>query len=64
MTAEAIIAELEALPPSERFKVLSHFDAQADDSWVPESFKRSMDEASAGKLVDMESVLRGDAPPK
>jgi hypothetical protein len=60
MTAEAIIAELEALPPSERSKVLAHFDSHADDSWIPESFKRSMQEASAGKLVDMERVLRRD----
>lgn len=64
MTAEAIIAELKALPPAERSKVLAHFDSQPDDSWIPDSFKRSMEEASAGKLVDMDRVLRGDAPPK
>jgi hypothetical protein len=64
MTAEAIIAELEALPPAERSKVLAHFDFPANDSWIPESFKRSMDEVSAGKLVEMDRVLRGDAPPK
>ena len=59
MTAEAIIAEMEALPPSERSKVLAHFDSQSDDSWIPESFKRSMEEAASGKLVDMNRVLRG-----
>jgi hypothetical protein len=64
MTAEAIIAEMEALPPAERSKVLAHFDFHASDSWIPESFKRSMDEAAAGKLVDMDRVLRGEAPPK
>jgi hypothetical protein len=64
MTAEAIIAEMEALPPVERSKVLAHFDFQANDSWIPETFQRSMDEACADKLVDMDRVLRGDAPPK
>ena len=64
MTAEAIIAEMEALTPAERSKVLAHFDLQATDAWIPDSFKRSMDEAASGKLVDMERVLRGDAPPK
>jgi hypothetical protein len=64
MTAQAIIAEMEALAPAERSKVLAHFDSQPNDSWIPESFKRSMEEASAGKFVDMDSVLRGDAPPK
>jgi hypothetical protein len=64
MTAEAIIAEVERLPPVERSKVLAHFDFQSNDSWIPESFKRSMEEASVGKLVDMDRVLRGDAPPK
>jgi hypothetical protein len=64
MTAEAIIAELEALPLAERSKVLAHFDLQPNDAWIPESFKRSMEEASAGKLVDMDRVLGGDAPPK
>ncbi len=64
MTAEAIIAEMEALPPAERSKVLAHFDSPPDDSWIPESFQRSMDEASAGKLVDRERLFRGDAPPK
>lgn len=64
MTAEAIIAEMEALPPAERSKVLAHFELEADDSWIPESFQRSMDEAAAGKFVDLDRVVRGDAPPK
>lgn len=64
MTAEAIIAEMEALSTTERSKVLAHFNCQPNDSWVPESFKRAMDEAAAGKLVDMDRVLRGDPPPK
>jgi hypothetical protein len=64
MTVEAIIAEMETLPPVERSKVLSHFDSQTNDSWIPDSFKRSMEEAAARKLVDIERVLRGEAPSK
>lgn len=64
MTAEAIIAEIEALPPIERSKVLAHFDSQIDDSWIPTAFQRAMEEVSAGKLVDMDRVIRGEAPPK
>ena len=64
MTADAIIAELKALSPAERSKVLSHFESPLDVTWIPESFKRSMDEAAVGKLVEMDRILRGDAPPK
>jgi hypothetical protein len=64
MTTETIIAELEALSPEERFKDFAHFESQFSDSLIPESFKRGMEDAAAGRLVDMDRVLRGDAPPK
>jgi predicted transcriptional regulator len=65
MTAEAIIEELKTLPPTERAKVFAFVDQamEADDSWIPESFKRGMADAAAGKLVDMETVINGVAPP-
>jgi hypothetical protein len=62
VTAEAIIAEIEALPRQERAKVLAHFDT--DDSWIPESFKKAMEEAEAGKTYPMEDILSGAPPPK
>ena len=62
MSAAEIIEQIEALPPNERAEV-AKFVAETDDSWVPESFKRGMADAEAGRFVDMETVLSGAKPP-
>lgn len=64
MTAETVIAEIEALPADERAKVFAFVGEamETDDSWVPDSFKRALAEVEAGRLVDPEIVLRGGPP--
>ena len=62
MTAEAIIEEIKALPPAERDRVVK-FVVEQDDSWIPESFKRGLADAAAGRLVEMETALRETPPP-
>ena len=65
MSAETVIAEIEALPVTERAKVFAYVDhaLATDDSWVPESFRQGMADAAQGRLTDMESVLGGAKPP-
>ena len=65
MTAQTVIAEIEALPASERAKVFAFVDEamETDDSWVPESFKQAMADIEAGRLVDLETVLSDTKPP-
>jgi hypothetical protein len=65
MTAQTIIADIETLPASERGKVLAYVGRvmETDESWIPDSFKQGMAEATAGKLTDMETVLSGAEPP-
>jgi predicted transcriptional regulator len=35
---------------------------ESNESWIPESFRRGMADAEAGRFADMETVL-SDAPP-
>jgi hypothetical protein len=65
MSADTVIAEIEALPAREREKVFAYVEkARAgDDSWIPESFRRGMADAEAGRLVDMEKVMADEKPP-
>ena len=65
MSAEAVIAEIEALPVSERAKVFAYVDhaLAGDDSWVPDSFRQGMADVANGRLTDMETVLSGAKPP-
>lgn len=62
MTAQSVIDQFMALPPSERAQV-ARFVVESDDSWIPESFKRGMADAEAGRFADMETVLGGTPPP-
>lgn len=62
MSAAEIIEQIKALPPNERAEVAKFF-VEDDDSWVPESFKRGMADAEAGRFVDIETVLSGAKPP-
>ena len=62
MSAQEIIEQIKHLPPVERAQV-AKFVMEQDDSWIPESFKRGMADAEAGRFVDMETVLSGAPPP-
>jgi len=62
MSAQKIIDQFKALPAKERARV-AKFVLENDDSWVPESFKRGMADAEAGRFVDMETVMSGAPPP-
>ena len=61
LTAQAVIKQFKALPAKERARV-AKFVMESDDSWIPESFKRGMADAEAGRFADMDDVL-SDAPP-
>ncbi len=61
MTAQAVIKQIKALPANERARV-AKFVLESDDSWIPDSFKRGMADAEAGRFAGMDVVL-SDAPP-
>jgi hypothetical protein len=62
MSAQAVIKQFKALPPNQRAQV-AKFVLEADDSWIPESFKRGMEDAEAGRFGDLDTVLSGTPPP-
>ena len=61
MSATEIIEQIKALPPNERAQVTKYV-VEHDDSWIPQSFKKGMADAEAGRFADKEMVLN-DAPP-
>jgi hypothetical protein len=61
ITAQAVIKHFKALLLKERAAVAKYV-VESDDSWIPESFKRGMADADAGRFVGMEMILN-DAPP-
>ena len=65
MTAIELIRLIDALPPKELNEVIEHVHEIEDihDSEIPESFKRGMAQAKAGKFVDIEKVFSGQRPP-
>lgn len=65
MTAQTIIADIETLPAEEKAKIFAYVGRvmEADDSWIPESFRHGMAEAATGQLAEMETVLGGAKPP-
>lgn len=62
MTAQTVIKQFKALPPRERAEV-AKFVVESDDSWIPDSFKRGMADAEAGRFTDMDTILSGAPPP-
>ena len=62
MSAQEIIDHFKVLPAAERAKV-AKFVVQHDDSWIPNEFQEAMNDADAGRLVDMETALRETPPP-
>lgn len=65
MTAETIIADIENLPAEEKAKIFAYVGRamEADDSWIPESFRLGMAEAADSRLVEMDIVMGGASPP-
>jgi hypothetical protein len=61
MSAVEIIQQIKKLPYAERAQV-ARFVVEEDDSWIPDEFKEAMQDAEAGRLVDMETALR-ETPP-
>jgi predicted transcriptional regulator len=61
MSVEELIKELNALPLAQRLEVVDAV-LDADDSWVPESFKQGMADIEAGRVVDMETALTQKPP--
>jgi len=61
MSAKEIIEQIKSLPPDERAQV-AKFIVEQDDSWIPEDFKAAMEDAAAGRLIDMEKAL-SEKPP-
>ena len=64
MTAQTVIAEIEALPADERAKVFAFVGVamETDDSWIPASFKAGIAGAVrhrfvAGSLDELEDKL-------
>ncbi|MGP8200689.1 MAG: hypothetical protein ACLQU4_14430 [Limisphaerales bacterium] len=62
MTAQTVIKQFKALPPKQRAEV-AKFVVESDDSWIPDSFKRGMADAEAGRFADMDAVLNDTPPP-
>jgi predicted transcriptional regulator len=63
MSAKEIIEQIKSLPPDERAQV-AKFIVEQDDSWIPEDFKAAMEDAAAGRLIDMEKALSEKPPPR
>jgi hypothetical protein len=61
MSVEELIKELNALPLAQRLEVVDAV-LEADDSWVPESFRQGMADIEAGRFVDMETALTEKPP--
>jgi hypothetical protein len=55
MSATEIIEQFKVLPANERAQV-AKFVMEQDDSWVPESFKRGMADAEAGRFMDAKTA--------
>jgi hypothetical protein len=61
MTVNQILKAIDELPAAERAKVVAHI--LDDDSWIPESFKRAMEQIESGRTYPMELVMSGAPPP-
>ena len=57
-----VIEQIRALPEEERAKVV-RFVIEHEASWIPAEFREAMDEATHGKMVDLERVMAGEKPP-
>jgi predicted transcriptional regulator len=62
MSATEIIEQFKGLPANERAQVTKYV-VEHDDSWIPDEFKEAMQDAEAGRFVDMEAALFKTPPP-
>jgi hypothetical protein len=55
MSVDQLINELKALPQAQRLEI---FDAVLgdDESWIPESFRKGMDDFLQGRTVDGDGI--------
>jgi len=56
MSATEIIEQFKGLPAHERAQVTKYV-VEHDDSWIPDEFKEAMQDAEAGRSVNMETAL-------
>ena len=61
MSAQEIIEQIRALPPTERAQV-TKFVVESDDSWIPEEFKQGMADIAAGRVVDLDTAINEPYP--
>lgn len=63
MSALEVIEQIKGLPPTERAQV-AKFIVEHEDSWIPDEFKAAMNDAGAGRFIDMETALQETPPPR
>lgn len=61
MSVTEILQEIDRLSKEERWKVVEHVNQLVEED-IPESFKRGMADAQAGRFVDMETALHQTPP--
>ena len=61
MTAEQILDEIRALPPSERDRLAQQM-RQLEGDEIPQDFIDALDDFQKGRFVSMETALK-EAPP-
>jgi hypothetical protein len=61
VSVDQLIKELKALPQEQRMQVVDAILSE-DDSWIPESFRKGMDDFLHGRTVDMETALTQPPP--
>lgn len=62
MSGLDVLNGFRALPAEERRRVAESILTD-DDSWIPESFQQGMEDIKAGRVMDMETVMREEPPP-
>jgi len=55
------LEEFRALSAEERKRVAETILIE-EDSWIPESFRQGMEDIAAGRVMEMETVLREEPP--
>jgi len=55
------LEEFRALSAEERKHVAETILIE-EDSWIPESFRQGMEDIAAGRVMEMETVLREEPP--
>ena len=62
MSVAEILAQIEALPPKDRWEVLEH-TRHLLEAEIPESFTQGMAEIARGDVIELDEALKAlDAP--